>query len=88
MVFQGSVVIAAFACRPPVHMLMRRSLIVSSYFNLLHCVGGTGGGSGGAQGRDETRRDDEPGKGTRVDEEWRMGESWLWKTTKGHVRGG
>lgn len=50
---------------PAVHMLMSQSLIVSSYFNLLHGVGGEGrrGDDGGGgqigevwvRGRDETR---------------------------------
>lgn len=58
MDFQGSVGVPAVARRPPVHMLMSRGLIVSSYFNLLH---GNGGREGARQegvwvrGRDEMR---------------------------------
>lgn len=40
--FQGSVVISVVARRPPVHMQISQSLIVSSYFNLLHGVVGEG----------------------------------------------
>lgn len=59
---------------PAVHMLMSQSLIVSSYFNLLHGVGGEGrrgdDGGGGADRRsvstrkrwDERESDGGPGK--------------------------
>lgn len=75
--FQGSVVMPAVACQPPVHMLMSQSLIVSSYFNLQHGVGGERGfGRGwGAADRsvstrerwDERKRDDGPGEEERAE---------------------
>lgn len=85
--FQGSVVVSAVACRPPVHMLMSQSLIVSSYFNLLHGAGGEGAAdrkSVGMRKKDETEgnemMDEENRTGQRLleTEEWR-GESWKGK---------
>lgn len=85
--FQGSVVVSAVACRPPVHMLMSQSLIVSSYFNLLHGAGGEGAADRkrvGMRKKDETEgnemMDEENRTGQRMleTEEWR-GESWKGK---------
>lgn len=82
MDFQGSVGVPAVARRPPVHMLMSRGLIVSSYFNLLR---GNGGREGGKAGRsvsmrkrwDERKRDDRRGDEGRAEAVgrrcWRMG---------------
>lgn len=83
MDFQGSVVVPAVARRPPVHMLMSKSLIVSSYFNLLHSVGGKGGQEiGEVRGRDDEMRGKEmmeqekkKGQGLVAAKEWRGGEN-------------